>query len=140
MMYARPSSPLPRVHTLNTAVLPQLSGPTSIVWLQLWANGNAPLMLAMFTAHLPPWTRNESRPKNTVGRSAIEVSQPVGIHGCWGSPRSKPGFWSSERPSGFAASARWREAESGSPDARRVSADRTAARSRRQDLGMLRIQ
>ena len=38
-------------------------------------------MLATFTAHLPLRTRNESRPKNTVGNSAIEVSHEVGIQG-----------------------------------------------------------
>ena len=50
-----------------------------MVWFQLWPIGNASLMLATLTANFPECTRNESRPKNTVDRSAIEVSQPAAI-------------------------------------------------------------
>src|ERR1043166_5425616 len=134
-MNARPSTPLLRDHTLNVAVLPHDSLPTSSAWLQLCPIGNAVLMLARFTAQWPPCTRNESRPKNTVGRPDMDVSQPDGIHGWPVSVRSKSPFWSSDLALDEAACATPGPNEA---TRSRANSDReTAAHGARSGLGMV---
>ena len=76
----------------RTAVLPQVSGPTSSDWFQLCPITYSVLVLATFTLYLPPWTSNESRPKNTVSSPASDVSHPAGIQSAPGRRFSKPGF------------------------------------------------
>src|SRR5262245_35765844 len=73
-----------------------------MVWLQLWPMGNASLMFATLTAYSPECTRNESRPKNTVDRSAMDVSQPAAIQWVSDAARSKPVFCSSSLAEDFA--------------------------------------
>src|SRR5262245_16283760 len=102
-------------------------------------------MFATLIAQRPVWTRNESRPKNTVGRPAVDVSQAVGIHAWPPGERSKSPFWSSgraARPAGelFAAGAAARAERGDDVEASRPSNGRTTARIARDGLGMGRFR
>ena len=90
---------------MNTRSLPQSSLSTRRIWLQLSDIGSIPLPLATLTAYSPPWASSVSRPKNTEGMSARDVSHPVGIHSWPLTTSSKPGFLSRFRGAALADAA-----------------------------------